>query len=589
MAKLHFAATGARSAMDRLPRAEAANAMNSTSWLPLRALSGWTARDLNGDLAAGITLAAIAIPEQMATARLGGFQPKIGFFAFVAGSVAFALFGANRHLSVGADSTITPLFAGGLALIATSGSPHYLALAAMLALMVGLLVALSGILRLGWIADLLSVPVTTGFLAGISVHIVVSQLPGLLGLPPESGETLRRIGEVAGNIHLTNPWNLALGLGVFAIVFIAERISARIPAALIGMVLATLAVVVFGLKDRGVEVLGALPNGLPRPGMPIVGYRDAQALVPLALLIAIVVMVQTAATSRSFGPRDGEAPDVNHDFVGVGAGSIMAGLFGAFAVNSSPPRTAIVAQTGGRSQLSGLIAAAIVLVLGTFGGSLLANVPQAALAGVLLFVAQHIFRWQVFAKVYRQAPVEFALILITMIAIVVLPIETGVAIGIGLSLLHGIWGSTHTEPIELAQVPGTSVWWPPSGSSAGEQRPGVLVAAFQAPLSFVNADRFKRGLADLIDARSQDVKLVVLEASNIVEIDYTAAQALIDTIGHCRDKGAVFAIARMESLRAQAALKRFGIADFVGPKRIFHSVDAAIKALGPGQQQDEEQ
>ncbi|WP_245516824.1 MULTISPECIES: SulP family inorganic anion transporter [unclassified Mesorhizobium] len=563
--------------------------MNSTSWLPLRALSGWTARDLNGDLAAGITLAAIAIPEQMATARLGGFQPKIGFFAFVAGSVAFALFGANRHLSVGADSTITPLFAGGLALIATSGSPHYLALAAMLALMVGLLVALSGILRLGWIADLLSVPVTTGFLAGISVHIVVSQLPGLLGLPPESGETLRRIGEVAGNIHLTNPWNLALGLGVFAIVFIAERISARIPAALIGMVLATLAVVVFGLKDRGVEVLGALPNGLPRPGMPIVGYRDAQALVPLALLIAIVVMVQTAATSRSFGPRDGEAPDVNHDFVGVGAGSIMAGLFGAFAVNSSPPRTAIVAQTGGRSQLSGLIAAAIVLVLGTFGGSLLANVPQAALAGVLLFVAQHIFRWQVFAKVYRQAPVEFALILITMIAIVVLPIETGVAIGIGLSLLHGIWGSTHTEPIELAQVPGTSVWWPPSGSSAGEQRPGVLVAAFQAPLSFVNADRFKRGLADLIDARSQDVKLVVLEASNIVEIDYTAAQALIDTIGHCRDKGAVFAIARMESLRAQAALKRFGIADFVGPKRIFHSVDAAIKALGPGQQQDEEQ
>ena len=184
MAKVDFAANGASLAMDRLPRAETANAMKWTSWLPLRALSGWTAKDLNGDLAAGITLAAIAIPEQMATARLGGFQPQIGFFAFVAGSVAFALFGANRHLSVGADSTITPLFAGGLALIATSGSPHYLALAAMLALMVGLLVALSGIFRLGWIADLLSVPVTTGFLAGISVHIIVSQLPGLLGLPP---------------------------------------------------------------------------------------------------------------------------------------------------------------------------------------------------------------------------------------------------------------------------------------------------------------------------------------------------------------------------------------------------------------------
>ena len=560
--------------------------MNWTPWLPLRALSGLTRDDLNGDLAAGVTLAAIAIPEQMATARLGGFAPEIGFFAFVAGSVAFALFGANRQLSVGADSTITPLFVGGLALAASSGSSHYPALAAMLALMVGLLVGLSGVFRLGWIADLLSVPVTTGFLAGISIHIIVSQLPGLLGLPPESGETLRRMGEIAANIHLTNPWSLSLGAGVLVIVLVAERISARIPGALIGMMLATLAVIVFQLRDRGVEVLGALPNGLPMPGLPLVDFKDAQALVPLALLIAIVVMVQTAATSRSFAPRDGEAPDINRDFVGVGAGSLVSGLFGAFAVNSSPPRTAIVAQTGGRSQLTGLIAAAIVLVLGAIGGGLLANVPQAALAGVLLFVAQRIFRWRVFADVYRQAPVEFGLILVTMVAMVALPIETGVSIGVGLSLLHGIWSATRTHPIELAQVPGTSVWWPPTNSGTGEQISTVLVAAFQAPLSFVNADLFKRGLIELIDAKGESVKLVVLEASNIVEIDYTAAQALIDIIRHCRDKGAVFAIARMESLRAQAALARFGIAEMVGPQRIFHSVDAAIKALAPQQQQD---
>ncbi|TPM36002.1 SulP family inorganic anion transporter [Mesorhizobium sp. B2-3-5] len=553
--------------------------MNWTPWLPLRAMSGWTRRDLNGDLIAGVTLAAIAIPEQMATARLGGFAPEIGFFAFVAGSVAFALFGANRHLSAGADSTITPLFAGSLALLATAGSPHYLALAAMLALMVGLIVILSGVFRLGWVADLLSVPVTTGFLAGIAIHIIVSQLPGLLGLPSESGETVRRIGEIAGNLHLTNPWSLTLGLGVFAIVFCSERISARVPGALIGMVLATVAVAVFGLKDHGVEVLGALPNGLPQPGPPLAGLDDVQALVPLALLIAIVVMVQTAATSRSFAPQ-GDAPDVNRDFVGVGAGSIAASLFGAFAVNASPPRTAIVSQSGGRSQLSSLIAAAIVLLLGAFGGGLLADVPQAALAGVLMFVAQHILRWKVFADVYRQAPVEFALILITMAAIVVLPIETGVAVGIGLSLLHGTWSATRTQVLELEQVPGTSVWWPPGEPSAGEQLPGVLVAAFQAPLSFVNADRFKRGLFDLVDARNDTVKLVVLEASNIVEIDYTAAQALIDTVHHCREAGAVFAVARLESLRAQAALARFGIADLVGPQRIFHSVDAAIRTLG---------
>ncbi|ODT17565.1 MAG: sulfate transporter [Mesorhizobium sp. SCN 65-12] len=552
---------------------------NWSQWLPLRALSGWTPKDLNGDLVAGVTLAAITIPEQMATARLGGFQPEIGFFAFVAASLAFALFGANRYLSAGADSTITPLFAGGLALLATTGSPQYVTLAAMLALMVGLIVALSGMLRLGWIADLLSVPVTTGFLAGIAVHIVVSQLPGLLGLPHETGETLARIGEIAANLHLTNPYCLALGLGVFLIVLIGERISPRIPAALIGVVLATLAVSLFGLADRGVDVLGALPNGLPSPGIPEISLDDVRGLLPLALLIAIVVMVQTAATSRSFASQ--EAPDVNRDFVGVGAGSIASGLFGAFPVNASPPRTAIVAHTGGRSQLACLVAAAIVLALGAFGGGLLSNVPQAALAGILLFVAQHILRWQVFVNVYRQAPVEFALILITMAAIVALPIQAGVAIGIGLSLLHGVWSATRTQPIELQQVPGTSVWWPPVTPGPGQ--PGVLVAAFQAPLSFVNADRFKRGLGALIDAKGKGLKLVVLEASNIVEIDYTAAQALIETIAHCRKAGAVFAIARLESLRAQEALSRFGIADLVGTQRIFHSVDAAIKALRPGQ------
>ncbi|MBZ9668923.1 SulP family inorganic anion transporter [Mesorhizobium sp. ES1-3] len=561
--------------------------MSLSSWLPLRAPRGWTPRDLNGDLIAGMTLAAIAIPEQMATARLGGFAPELGFFAFVAGSVAFALFGANRHLSAGADSTITPLFAGGLAMLAASGSPHYLALAAILALMVGLIVTLSGILRLGWLADLLSVPVTTGFLAGIAVHIIVSQMPGLLGLPPESGETLRRVGEIAGSLHLTNPWSLGLGLGVFAIVLGADHISPRIPGALIGMVLATTAVAVFGLEDRGVEVLGALPNGLPHAGLPLASLNDVQALVPLALLIAIVVMVQTAATSRSFA-QQGDAPDVNRDFVGVGAGSIASSLFGAFAVNASPPRTAIVSQSGGRSQFSSLVAAAIVLALGAFGGGLLADVPQAALAGVLMFVAQHILRWKVFASVYRQAPVEFALILITMAAIVVLPIETGVAVGIGLSLLHGIWSATRTLPIELEQVPGTSVWWPPAKPGAGEKLPGVLVAAFQAPLSFVNADRFKRGFCDLVDAGKGDVKLAVLEASNIVEIDYTAAQALIETIAYCRNAGAIFAIARMESVRAQEALARFGIIDLVGPQRIFHSVDAAIRALHSGQPENQE-
>ena len=540
---------------------------------------GWSAGDLGKDVAAGLTLAAIAIPEQMATARLGDFAPQVGFVAFIAGSVAFAAFGSSRVLSSGADSTITPIFAGGLALIATSGSPQYASLAAMLALMVGAMVAVGGLLKLGWLADLLSVPVTAGFLAGISIHIVISQLPGLLGLPPGSGSVFQRLAAIHADIGQVNWPSVALGLGVFAVVVLAEHVSPRIPGALIALALATLAVQFFDLTRHGVAVLGALPEGLPSPAMPVIAIVDLRTLVPTALLISLVVMVQTAATTRSFGDRSGAAADVNRDFVGVGAGSVLAGLFGAFPVNASPPRTAIVAETGGRSQFAGLIAAGLVLALIMFGAKLLANVPQAALAGVLFYVALRILRWPTFSATLRQAPMEFALILVTAVAIVALPIEVGVATGIVLSLLHGFWGMTEARAIELERVPGTSIWWPPDDKSQGERVEGVLVLAFQAPLSFVNAERFRRDTEAMIAAREGAIRHLVFEANSVTDIDFTAADVLSDVIAYCRASGLTFSIARLESVRAQAALARFGIAAELGPDHIFRSVDNAVSAL----------
>src|SRR6202051_829417 len=229
----------------------------SKAWPLFRSLNAYRLSFLTHDLFAGLTLAAIAIPEQMATPRLGGFPPHLGFFAFLAGSLAFAMFGSNRFLSCGADSTITPIFAGGLAALAASGDPQYLVLAASLALMVGLLLVFAGIFRLGWIADLLSIPVTTGFLAGISVHILVSQLPGILGLPSPDGPMLQRLAILATHLGQTNPFTLLLGLGVLAVVALSERIDARIPGALIGLLLAGGATALFGLEDRGVSVFCA--------------------------------------------------------------------------------------------------------------------------------------------------------------------------------------------------------------------------------------------------------------------------------------------------------------------------------------------
>jgi len=312
-------------------------------WLLLRSLQGYRPWFLSHDLVAGLTLAAIAIPEQLATARLGHFAPQIGFSAFLAGSLAFAIFGNNRFLSSGADSTITPIFAGSLALLAVAGSPDYAALAAVLALMVGLVLVIGGVFRLGWIADLLSVPVTVGFMAGISVHILISQMPAILGLPTSDSPMLERLAELAQQLPQTNLFSALIGFGVYALIAISERIDARIPGALIGLVGAAVAVMWMGLESRGVSVLGDVPVALPALALPEIPISRLVQLVPLTLIVAVIVMVQTAATTRSFA-SDNEPPDVDRDFVGVGAGSVLSGLIGGFPVNASPPRTGVVSE-----------------------------------------------------------------------------------------------------------------------------------------------------------------------------------------------------------------------------------------------------
>jgi len=547
------------------------------SWPVFSSLRGYHLSHLPGDLVAGLTLAAIAIPEQMATARLGGFPPQLGFLAFVAGSLGFALLGGNRFLSCGADSTITPIFAGGLALLAAAGSPEYQPLAIALALLVGLFLILSGVFRLGGIANLLSTPVMVGFLAGIAVHILVSQMPVVLGVPAPDGPMLQKIWVLARDVGAANPYTIAIGLGVLALVAASEEISAKLPGALIGLIGATVAVIAAGLESKGVGVVGSVPATLPAPQLPNIGAEQWAKLIPVGLLIAIVVMVQTAAVTRSFPSEPGRPADVDRDFLGVGAGSLVASLFGAFPVNASPPRTGIVVETGGKTQVSGLGAATIVMALSAFGGSLLEHVPDAALGGVLLFVALRIIRFRQIGLVFRQSLPEFSLILATAAAIIVLPIEEGVAIGIVLSLLHGIWSTTRARLVVFERVPGTTIWWPAHPHITGEKDPGVLVVGLQAPLSFLNASTFHADLLQVLQkARPQ---LLVLEAASTPEIDFTAAQLLLELFTQCRDQGITVAVARLESLRAQDAFERFGLYSALPRDHIFHSVDEAVRAL----------
>jgi MFS superfamily sulfate permease-like transporter len=286
-------------------------------------------------------------------------------------------------------------------------------------------------------------------------------------------------------------------------------------------------------------------------------------------------MIQTAATSRSF-PDAGQAGNVNRDLVGVGVGNILSGILGVFPANASPPRTAIVAESGGKSRFVGLCAAIIIGVFVAFGLRLLESVPIAALAGLLLFVAQRIFRLGTMKTIAAQSLSEFALLLATAVAIVLTPIETGVGIGVALSLLHGVWTITQIRAVAFERAPGSTVWWPSGPNFSGETVPGIVVVGFQAPLFFLNAETFRRTIDEAVRRAPQPVRAIVLEASSIVEVDFSGAQTLATLITSWKERGTDFYIARLESTRALQALQTFGILAILGQQRVFHSVADAI-------------
>jgi sulfate permease, SulP family len=561
------------------------SAENAKSRLLFRSLQGGAA-SWRADLVAGLTLAAVAAPEQMATARLGGFSPHIGFYVFIAGSVAFALFGANRYLSAGADSTITPIFAASLLAIVPAAGPEYFAMAALLSVTVGLILAGAGLFRAGWVANLFSIPVLTGFLGGISVHIVLSQAPSFLGLAGSSGSFLQRAVQIAAGAGGTRPLAVLTGFSCLAVIVVCERLSRRLPGPLLALVGATVAAMSFGLESAGLPTVGAFSVTPPHIALPEVNPDDVGKVLGLSAIIAVVVMVQSAATSRSFPGLPGELPDIDRDFVGLGAGSLLSGLFGAFPVNASPPRTAIVAESGGETQISGLAGATAIALVAAFGEPFLMHTPEAALAAILFFIAGRIFRIGTMRDLARRSRPEFLLMLVTLFAVVLAPVEIGVALAIILSLIHGLWSTTRSDLREFERLPGKTVWWPQDPDFQGERLAGVKVVGFQAPLSFLNSERFQRQIVEAADEAG--LRLMVLEASAIDAIDYTAAAGLSVAIRLCREKGVDFAVARLASLRAQAAFARFGVVDALGGRerdgasRFFHSVDDATRALAPG-------
>jgi len=540
-----------------------------------RSLRGYQRSWISADLLAGMTLLVIAVPEQLATSRLADMPAATALWAFVAATLAFFLFGSSRVVSVGADSTIAPLFAAAVARLAIGGSPHAIALTSLIALVAGAVILAVGLLRLGWIADFLSVPIITGFMAGVAVIITVHQIPDILGAGASSGSLVHRIDEIVTHLHDANGWTIGIGLVVLAIMIVSDKIDKRIPAALVGLVGSTVLVVLAGLGHHGVTLLGHVAAGLPKVGVPSVTWADIGTVFPVSLTIALVCLGQTAATIRNFSDDD-DPSSIDHDFVALGAGNILSGFAGSFPVDASPARTSVVANARGRSQAACLFAALVIVIAIPAAGQL-RSVPLATLAAILLFVGSRLVRVGDLKRIAHFSRTELMLAMLTAVVVAFVGVEQGIALAVLLAVFERAYHTARPQLVELARVPGTTSWAPIRSLANGESVPGVRAVLFAGPLYFANAGVFRARVTAAI-AAPHTPRALVLDAAGMADVDFTGASVFSSLLDDLKARHIEIAIARA-SPEVIGNLQLGRILSRIGTDRVFETVDEAVMAI----------
>ncbi|MHB1138083.1 MAG: SulP family inorganic anion transporter [Microthrixaceae bacterium] len=534
---------------------------------------GW----LRFDVIAGVVLAAILVPQGMAYAELAGLPPVTGLYTTIACLVAYAVFGPSKVLVLGPDSSVSPLILASITPLLVVGDPgSAIVLAGMLAVLVGLIEIGLGVAKLGFVADLLSSEVRVGYMNGLAVTIIVGQLPKLFGFSTDADGFVDELRAFVDQFDERNTTTLVTGLAVLAVLLALPRLTSKVPAVLVAVVGVTIVSAVLDLAGDGVVTVGTLPSGFPRPSLPWTDASDAVALLVGAVGITLVSLTDTIATASSFAARRGDEVDADAEMVGVGASNVASGLFGGFAVSVSGSRTAVADQSGARSQATGLVGAGLVALLLIVFNGLLADLPQTALAAVVLAAALSLMDLPALVRFAQLRRSSFVVSVVASAGVIFLGVLQGIVVAIVLAILLFFRRNWWPHGTVLGRVPELDGWHSLTAYPAATEPEDMVVFRWEAPLFFANAGQFRDQVLALVRERSPSY--VVLQCEAVTDIDVTAAEVLRDLDERLNATGVHLAFAELRD-RLRDLIVRYGLHSTLDEHHFYPSVDVAIASL----------
>jgi high affinity sulfate transporter 1 len=546
-------------------------------WVPgVSMIRGYRPTWLRFDLIAGIVLAAILVPQGMAYAELAGVPAVNGLYTTVACLVGYALMGPSRILVLGPDSSVSPLIFAAIVPLAGGDPSTAIALAGMLALMVGVIEIGLGMAKLGFVADLLSKEVQVGYMNGLAITIIVGQLPKLCGFSTDADGFVPELKAFATNLDKTNATTLLLGLATLAVLLVLPRVTKKVPAVLVAVVGATVITSVLDLSQKGVATVGGLPSGLPVPAIPRADVSDLAPLVVAAIGIVLVSLTDTIATSTSFAARRGDEIDPNQEMIGIGSANIASGLFQGFAVSASGSRTAVAEQSGSKTQVTGLVGAGVVIVLLVLLPGLLKDLPQTALAAVVIAAAISLMNLSVLRAYWRIRRTALSLSVFTTLGVMFLGVLQGILLAIALSVLLFFRRSWWPHGEVLGFVPSIDGWHDLDRFPEAQEREGIVVFRWEAPLFFANSGIFRQQIRRIV--RTERPRWIVLQCQAVTDIDVTAADMLERLDLELNEQGTRVAFVEMRS-RLQDLVLRYGLLETLDRDHFYPSISSALRAI----------